>query len=450
MNAASENEPLFGPETQRAIENFPVSGQRMPAALLRVLALIKRTAAELHAEEGRLPRPLAAAIVEAANEIAAGKHGDAFPVDVFQTGSGTSTHMNMNEVIARRAAQILQARGQDMNVDPHDHVNLAQSSNDVFPTAVHITAAEAWQRDLRPALEVLQASLEAKARAFDHVVKVGRTHLMAALPVRLGQELSGYAAMVGQALRRVLAVFPVLCEVPLGGTAVGTGFGAPSGFGKRVLGRLGRELQLPLSQSANLFEGTASRDGLVEASAVLRSAAISLTKIANDIRLMGTDADTGLGELRLPTLQPGSSIMPGKVNPVMCEMLVMVCAQVIGCDATIAWSGAAGQFELNAMVPVMAANLLFAIHILAQGARLFAQRCVEGLLANDEHCREVVERSAPLATALAPLIGYDKAAALVSEAAREGKTLHDVALAQGFSREELERLFDVRRLTELP
>src|SRR5436190_8925384 len=359
-------EALWGAQTQRAIGNFPVSGQRLPRRLIRALALIKKAAAEVNRQKGAVEPKLANAIIQAAHEVATGQHDDQFPVDVFQTGSGTSSNMNANEVIANRASQLLGGRpGTKTPVHPNDHVNRGQSSNDVFPTAVHVAAVESVERDLLPALRVLERSLLDKAKAFDPIVKLGRTHLMDAVPVRMGQEFSGYAQMVTNTIRRVGAARLALDELPLGGTAVGTGLGAEPGFAKDVIAILAREIGLPLRQAPNLFEALAARDGLVEASGALRGAAVSLTKIANDVRWLGSGPRGAIGELHIPDLQPGSSIMPGKVNPVMSEMLLMVCAQVVGSDATIAWGGAAGTFELNTMMPVMAATFLASVAVLS-------------------------------------------------------------------------------------
>jgi fumarate hydratase class II len=440
---------LWGAQTQRAVENFPVSGQRLPRRMIRALALIKAAAAQVNRERGGLPTHLAAAIETAAREVAAGKHDDQFPVDVFQTGSGTSSHMNANEVIANRAIQLLGGTlGSKQPVHPNDHVNRGQSSNDVFPSAAHLAAAESLVADALPALAHLQAALEAKAREFDDVVKVGRTHLQDAVPIRLGQEFSGYAQMVANARRRLAATLPAVCELPLGGTAVGTGLGAAPGFAQAVIDRLQTDTGLPLAQAPNLFEALAARDGLVELSGALRGAAVSLTKVANDLRWLASGPRCGLGELRLPELQPGSSIMPGKVNPVMSEMLVMACAQVVGNDATVAWAGAGGHFELNAMIPVIAVNVLSSIQLIASGARLFADRAVAGVTADRERCAALVEQSLALATALVPRLGYDASAALARESVATGKTVRALCLdKQVLPPDELERLLDPRAMT---
>jgi fumarate hydratase class II len=442
-------EALWGAQTQRAVANFPVSGQRLPRRLIRALALIKKAAAEVNRQKGAVEAKIADAIIQAAHEVATGQHDDHFPVDVFQTGSGTSSNMNANEVIANRAIQLLGGRpGSKTPVHPNDHVNRGQSSNDVFPTAVHVAAAESLERDLLPALRVLERSLLEKARAFDPIVKLGRTHLMDAVPVRLGQEFSGYAQMVTNTIRRVGASRIALDELPLGGTAVGTGLGAEPGFAKEVIAILAREIALPLRQAPNLFEALAARDGLVEASGALRSAAVSLTKIANDVRWLGSGPRGAIGELHIPDLQPGSSIMPGKVNPVMSEMLLMVSAQVVGHDATIAWAGASGTFELNVMMPVMAASFLASVAVLSNACHLFASRCIDGLEANADRAAAFVELSLAMATALNPRIGYDAAAAIAREAAATGKTVREICLEKNLlPADELDRLLDPRRMT---
>jgi fumarate hydratase class II len=440
---------LYGAQTQRASENFPVSGLRLPRRVIRALALIKKAAAEVNRDAGKLDAKLAEAIMAAAHEVAAGQHDGEFVVDIFQTGSGTSSNMNANEVIANRAIQLLGGQvGSKKPVHPNDHVNMGQSSNDVFPTAVHVAATEAMERDLIPALEALQGALGSKARAFDHVVKIGRTHLMDAVPIRLGQEFAGYAQMLTNTVRRVRAAADAASELALGGTAVGTGLGSEPEFAPRVIGIIAREIGIHLRQAPNLCEALAARDGLVEASGALRSAAVSLTKIANDVRWLGSGPRCGIGEISLPDLQPGSSIMPGKVNPVMSEMLLMICAQVIGNDATIGWGGAAGNFELNVMIPVMAYNLLHAITILTNGCRLFASRCIEGLEPNEERCAELVEQSLAMVTALNPRIGYDAAAAIAKESVKSGKTVRALCLEKKvLPPDELARLLDARRMT---
>jgi fumarate hydratase class II len=440
---------LYGAQTQRAVENFPVSGLRLPRRLIRALGLIKKAAAEENKATGKLDAALADPIITAAAEVAAGKHDEQFPLDIFQTGSGTSSNMNANEVIANRAISLLGGQlGSKKPVHPNDHVNRGQSSNDVIPTAVHVAAAEAVVRDLLPALRELEQALLEKTRELDPVVKIGRTHLMDAVPIRLGQELSGYAAQVTATIGRVQRALPNVCALALGGTAVGTGLGAEPGFAPKVIGRLAVETGLPLIQSSNLFEALAARDGLVELSASLRSAAVSLTKVANDIRWLASGPRCGIGEIHLPDLQPGSSIMPGKVNPVMCEMLLMVCAEVIGHDATVAWGGAAGNFELNVMIPVIAYNVIQAIDILANATRLFADRCIKGITANVERCESLVEQSLAMVTALNDRIGYDAAAAIARESVATGKTVRQLCLEKNvLPPDELERLLDARRMT---
>ncbi|HEY4183715.1 MAG TPA: class II fumarate hydratase [Polyangia bacterium] len=440
---------LFGAQTQRAVENFPVSGRRLSRRMIRALGLIKRAAAQVNRDSGHLPPPIADAIIRAADEVAEGQHDGEFVVDIFQTGSGTSSHMNANEVIANRAIQLLGgAVGSKVPVHPNDHVNRGQSSNDVFPTALNIAAAEGIVRELLPALDVLYQSLAEKARAFDGIVKTGRTHLMDAVPIRLGQEFSGYARMIELAKGRIVAAQAGVLQLPLGGTAVGTGLGAEPTFAPAVIARVAGDTGLPLSQASNLFEALATRDGLVALSATLRSLAISLTKIANDLRWLASGPTAGLGELRLPALQPGSSLMPGKVNPVMAEMVVMVAAEVIGHDTTVAWSGAGGTFELNAMTPVIASALLQSITILSAAARLFATRCVNGIEADEEHCRAVAERSPSLVTALAEKIGYDRAAVLGRQSIATGKTIRALCREQQvLPEDELDRLLDLRAMT---
>lgn len=440
---------LYGAQTQRAVENFPVSGLRMPRRMIRALGLIKRAWGEANRAAGELDSDLAAPIIQAAAEVAEGDHDAEFVVDLFQTGSGTSSHMNANEVIANRAIQILGGLlGSRDPVHPNDHVNLGQSSNDIFPTAIHIAALEALERDLIPALQTLEFALGGKAREFDSVVKVARTHLQDAVPIRLGQEFSGYAAQVLKGVERIRACEPNLAELALGGTAVGTGLNAPPGLPAQVIANLSAYTGLPLKQSGNLFEALASKDALVEASGALRTVAVSLTKIAEDIRWLGSGPRCGLGELRIPGLQPGSSIMPGKVNPVMSEMLLMVCAQVQGNDLAVALGGQGGRFELNTMMPLMAHNFLQSVELLANASRLFAERCVKGLAADSARCTEMVERSLAMVTALAPALGYDKAAALAKEAYASGRTIREVAREMGLlSEEELARLLDARRMT---
>ena len=382
---------LYRAQTQRAVENFPISGQTLESAHIRALALVKKAAATANEELKVLDAERAQAIRDAADLVATGKYDAHFPIDVFQTGSGTSSNMNANEVLATLATRSLESKG--IEVHPNDHVNASQSSNDVFPTSVHVAVTEALVKDLIPALEVLAESLERKSVEFKDVVKSGRTHLMDATPITLGQEFSGYAATVRYGIERVNASLPRVAEVPLGGTAVGTGINTPDGFSARVIELLAEETGLPLTEARNHFEAQANRDGLIEVSGQLRTLAYGLMKISNDIRWMGSGPNTGLGELHIPDLQPGSSIMPGKVNPVICEATIMVAAQVIGNDATIALSSTNGAFELNVGIPVMAANLLQSIRLLANVSRVSAEKMIDGLTANVERCRFLAEGS---------------------------------------------------------
>jgi fumarate hydratase, class II len=440
----------WGAQTERARRNFPISGQRLPARFVRAMAMIKAEAAAVNGESGALAAEVASAIRRAAEEAAAGEHADDFPVDVFQTGSGTSTHMNVNEVIANRAIELLGGElGARSPVHPNDHVNLGQSSNDVVPTALHVAAYGAVSEELQPALDALAGSLEAKARELDDVVKIGRTHLQDAVPVRLGQEISGWAQQVRNAAARLDATLPRLAELALGGTAVGTGLNAPPGFAEAVIARLAARTGHPFVPAPNRFEALAARDAAVEVSGALRAAAVSLTKIANDVRWLSSGPRCGLGEITLPSLQPGSSIMPGKVNPVIPEAVAMVAARVIGNDATIAWAGASGNLELNVMMPVIAFDLLQSIEILAGAARLFAERCIDGLEADRERVAEMVERSLAMVTALAPRIGYDRAASIAKEAFASDRTVREVARERGvLSEEELAAALDPWSQTE--
>jgi fumarate hydratase class II len=430
-------EKLWKGETEKAIRNFPISGERVPAGVVRMLARIKAEAALVNAELGDLDGDRARRIAAAAEAVAAGEHDDQFPIDVFQTGSGTSTNMNVNEVVASLAGA---------DVHPNDHVNMGQSSNDVFPTAVHLAALDALTGDLLPALETLRRSLAAKATEFAEVVKPGRTHLMDAVPVTLGQEFAGYAAQVGEGAERVKATLPRLGKLPLGGTAVGTGLNAHPEFAARVRERVAASSGLELAPPAHPFEGQGARDALVEVSGALKTVAVSCTKIANDIRWMGSGPRAGLGEILLPELQKGSSIMPGKVNPVLCEVLAQVSAQVIGNDAAITVGGLSGAFELNVYIPLMARNLLQSITYLAAACREFATRCVDGIVANQERARELVESTLVIVTALNPVVGYDEAAAIAKEAASSGRSLREVALARGVAPEVLDKALDLREM----
>ena len=434
----------WGAQTQRAVENFPVSGQPLPPELIHALARIKAAGALANAQLGVVDEDVAEAIAAAAAEVVAGRHDDQFPIDVFQTGSGTSTNMNANEVIAHLASQRL-----GRPVHPNDHVNASQSSNDVFPSAIHVAAAEQVTRALLPALEYLGLALRAKAREFADVVKSGRTHLMDATPVTLGQEFGGYAAQVANAAEAIRATLPAVGELPLGGTAVGTGLNAPPAFAPAVVTRLARELELPLTEAGDHFAAHGARDALVVLSGALRSLAVALVKIGNDIRWMASGPRAGLAEIRLPDLQPGSSIMPGKVNPVLVEALTQVSAQVMGNDAAVAFAGSQGNFELNVYLPVMARNLLESIRLLAGVTRLFGERAVAGIEADADRCRAYAESSPSLGTSLNPYIGYEAAAEIVKESIKTGRSVRDIVVERGLlSGEEVDRALDVLGMTE--
>ncbi|MFV9427513.1 class II fumarate hydratase [Rhodococcus aetherivorans] len=440
---------LWRAQTQRAVENFPISGRGLERAQIRALGLLKSACARVNKDLGLLDPDKADAIVAAADAIAAGEYDDQFPIDVFQTGSGTSSNMNTNEVIASIAAKA------GVTVHPNDDVNMSQSSNDTFPTATHVAATEATVKDLIPALEHLHGALDEKAKEWRTVVKSGRTHLMDAVPVTLGQEFGGYARQIEAGIERLRATLPRLGELPIGGTAVGTGLNAPADFGPRVVAVLVETTGLDdLQRARDSFEAQAARDALVEVSGALRTVAVSLTKIANDIRWMGSGPLTGLAEIQLPDLQPGSSIMPGKVNPVLPEAVTQVAAQVVGNDATVAWSGAAGAFELNVYIPVMARNVLESIRLLANVSRLFADRCITGLVANVEHLRTLAESSPSIVTPLNSAIGYEEAAAVAKEALKEKKTIRQAVVDRGLvgdrlSEEELDRRLDVLAMTRV-
>lgn len=439
---------LYAAQTQRAVENFPISGRGLSSHHIAALGQIKRAAAIANSELGVLPGPVADAIVAAADEVIAGQHDDQFPIDVFQTGSGTSSNMNTNEVVATLASRRL---GQP--VHPNDHVNASQSSNDVFPSSIHIAAVQAVTSELIPGLEVLAASLEAKSAAFADVVKSGRTHLMDATPITLGQEFSGYATQVRYGIDRVRAALPRLCELPLGGTAVGTGINTPPGFSARVIELVAEHTGLPLVEAHNHFEAQAAQDSLVETSGAVRTIAVSLVKIANDLRWMGSGPRTGIGELALPDLQPGSSIMPGKVNPVLPEATVQVAAQVIGNDAAIAFAGAQGNFDLLVMLPVMARNLLESITLVGNVSRVLAERCVDGLVANVERCRQLAESSPSIVTPLNRIIGYEAAAKIAKHSVKANLTVADAVRDLGYvrrgeiSEEQLAAALDVAAMT---
>jgi fumarate hydratase class II len=431
-------------QTQRAVDNFPISGLVIDRALIAALANIKGQAALANAKLKLVDKDVAGAIAAAADEIAAGQWDDQFPVDVYQTGSGTSSNMNTNEVLANLASEKLGKK-----VHPNDDVNASQSSNDVFPSAIHVAAAQTIKFDLIPSLEQLATSLRKKQKKFAKVVKSGRTHLMDATPVTLGQEFGGYAQAVEIGIERLQGVLPRVGELPLGGTAVGTGINAPKRFAPTVIAALAEKLDLPLTESRDHFEAHASRDALVEASGVLRTIALSLYKCANDLRWMGSGPRTGLREIFIPDLQPGSSIMPGKVNPVLPEAVCQVVSQVIGNDAAVAFGGSAGNFELNVMLPVIARNLLESIRLLASVSRAFAEKCVDGITANEEQCKAYAESSPSIGTSLNPYIGYEKAAEVIKESTKTGKSIRELVLARKWmTGEELDKALDVLALTK--
>ncbi|MCP4202522.1 MAG: class II fumarate hydratase [bacterium] len=440
----------YGAQTERARRNFPISDLTFPRRFIEALGLIKGECAAVNEEMGHLDSKLAEAIRKAADEIVAGDLDSHFPLDIFQTGSGTSTNMNVNEVISNRAIEILGGElGSKTPVHPNDHVNRGQSSNDVIPTAIHVSAYSAIVAELEPALEELASELEAKASEFDDVVKIGRTHLQDAVPVRLGQEFSGYAQQIRNGLERLAAAKPRLAQLALGGTAVGTGLNAPEGFADRVISRMADRTGFAFVPAPNRFEALAAKDAAVEASGAVKVIAVSLTKIANDLRWLGSGPRCGIGEILLPSLQPGSSIMPGKVNPVIPESVLMVAAQVVGNDAAITVGGMSGVFELNVMMPVIAYNLLQAITITANASSNLARRCVKGLEADRERARDMVEKSLAMVTSLAPKIGYDRAAEIAKEAYKTGRTVRELALdKEVLPKEELEEALDPRAQTE--
>ena len=442
---------LYRAQTQRAVENFPISGSRLERGHIEALARIKKAAARANAELGVLPGDVAEAIAAAADEVASGLHDAHFPVDVYQTGSGTSSNMNTNEVLATLATLALGAP-----VHPNDHVNASQSSNDVFPTSVHVAATASVVRDLVPALEHLAGALGAKAGEWAGVVKSGRTHLMDATPVTLGQEFGGYAAAVRYGVERLQAALPRAAEVPLGGTAVGTGINTPAGFPQRVIELLREDTGLPLTEARDHFEAQSSRDGLVELSGALRTIAVSLTKICNDLRWMGSGPNTGLSEIAIPDLQPGSSIMPGKVNPVVPEAVLMVAARVVGNDATVAWAGASGSFELNVQIPVIASAVLESIRLLANASRVLADKTVAGLVANVDRARAYAESSPSIVTPLNRVIGYEAAAAIAKHAVKRGLTIRQAVVDLGYvergevTEAQLDAALDVLSMTRPP
>jgi fumarate hydratase class II len=439
VSEVQTGQELWGAETRKAVDNFPVSGQPIPTPVARWLGRIKAAAARVNAELGLLDEDKAERIAAAADRVAAGELDDQFPIDVFQTGSGTSSNMNANEVIAALAGD---------DVHPNDDVNMGQSSNDVFPSAVHLAALDEITNDLLPALGALAAALEVKAREFDDLVKSGRTHLMDAVPVTLGQEFGGYAAQVRQGSARVQATLPRLGQIPLGGTAVGTGLNTHRVFAEKVRAKLSEETGLEVLPPVDPFEAQAARDALVEVSGALKVVAVSLTKIANDLRLMGSGPRAGLAELRLPELQKGSSIMPGKVNPVIPEVATQVAAQVIGNDTAITVGGMQGHFELNVFVPLLARNLLESIKLLGAASRLLDEKCVAGLEANRDNLERYAELTLSAATALNPYIGYDRATEIVKEAASSGRPLREVAREAGVDEETLERALDYRAMAK--
>jgi len=443
------SEAYYGAQTARAMENFPISNLRFPRNFIRSLGLIKKHAAASNEALGLLPREISQAIQTAAQEVIDGKLDNQFMVDIFQTGSGTSTNMNANEVIANRASELLGAARGKNAVHPNDHVNRGQSSNDVIPTAIHMAAWDAIAHELLPALQELQAALSAKAAEFREVLKIGRTHLQDATPIRLGQEFSGYASQIEHGIVRLKALERHLGELALGGTAVGTGINTHMNFAKRTIDRISNETGLRFREAENHFEAQAAIDACVEASGVLKTVAVSLIKIANDIRWLGSGPRCGLGELKLPATQPGSSIMPGKVNPVMSEMVIQVGAQVIGNDAVITFSATFGAFELNTMLPVTAYNLLQAIELLAAASRVFSRRCVADLEVNREKCEGNIEQSLAMCTALVPVIGYDKVAKIAKVAFESGRTVREVAAEiSGLDKAKLDELLDPRSQTE--
>ncbi len=442
---------LYRAQTQRAVENFPISGTPLERGHIEALARVKKAAARANAELGVLEQDVADAIVAAADRVASGTLDEHFPVDVYQTGSGTSSNMNTNEVLATLASQSL-----GRPVHPNDHVNASQSSNDVFPTSVHVAATAGVVSDLVPALNHLADALGAKAQEFAAVVKSGRTHLMDATPVTLGQEFGGYAAAVRYGVERLEAALPRAAEVPLGGTAVGTGINTPAGFPQRVIELLREDTGLPLTEARDHFEAQSARDGLVELSGALRTVAVSITKICNDLRWMGSGPNTGLGEIFIPDLQPGSSIMPGKVNPVVPEAVLMVCARVVGNDATVAWAGASGSFELNVQIPVIAQGVLESIRLLANASRVLADKTITGITANVDKARAYAESSPSIVTPLNRVIGYEAAAKVAKKAVAEGITVREAVVALGFVERgevtgaQLDEALDVLSMTRPP
>jgi fumarate hydratase class II len=442
---------LYSAQTQRAVENFPISGSTLESAHIAALAQIKKAAALANSKLGVLDKDVAEAIAKSADEVISGKHDSQFPVDIYQTGSGTSSNMNMNEVLATLASSHLGKK-----VHPNDHVNASQSSNDVFPTSVHLAVASAVVTDLLPALDYLASKLEDKAKKWAQVVKAGRTHLMDATPVTLGQEFGGYAAQIRYGIERIKGTIPRVAEVPLGGTAVGTGINTPKGFPQEVIKILAKATSLPITEARDHFEAQGARDALVEASGALRVLAVSLTKINNDLRWMGSGPNAGLGELAIPDLQPGSSIMPGKVNPVIPEAVLMVCARVIGNDQTVAWAGASGNFELNVAIPVMGNSLLESIRLLANSSRVLADKTIDGLEVNQERARALAESSPAIVTPLNKVIGYEAAAKIAKYSVENSITIREAVIDLGFvergeiSEADLDKALDVLSMTKPP
>jgi fumarate hydratase class II len=439
----------YGAQTQRAVENFPISGIGFPPRFVRALAIIKHAAASVNQELGLLDSKIADVIRAAASEVMEGKLDKEFVVDIFQTGSRTSTNTNANEVIANRALELIGKERGSKEVHPNDHVNMSQSSNDVIPTAIHISALEAIQRELLPALKELHHALNEKAKEFDRIVKIGRTHLADATPIRLGQEFGGYARQIELSIERVKSAAIGLEELALGGTAVGTGINTHPEFPSRTIKKISQMTELPLREAKDHFEAQAAKDAVVQVSGSLKTLAVSLTKIANDLRWLSSGPRCGIGEIGLPDTQPGSSIMPGKVNPVMCESVLQVAAHVMGCDATITLCGQAGNFELNVMMPIMALRLLEAIEFTANVVKAFTEKCVVGIEANEERCKEMVEQSLAMVTALAPVIGYDAAAKIAKESYATGKTVREIASAHKIlPPDKLAKILDPWRMTE--
>ena len=443
------DDAYYGASTQRAVENFPISDLRFGRRLIAALGMIKSAAAEENASRGIIPADVAKAVRTAAEEVVAGTLDSQFVLDVFQTGSGTSSNMNANEVIANRANELLgEARG-SKKVHPNDHVNAGQSSNDVIPAAIHIAAVAALREDTIPALTRLAEALDDKAEEFDHIVKTGRTHLMDATPIRLGQEFSGYAAQVRLGAQRLELALPGLEELALGGTAVGTGINTPAGFAAGVIARMAERTGYPFREAANHFEAQAAKDAAVFASGALKTVAVSMFKVANDLRWLGSGPRTAIGEISLPATQPGSSIMPGKVNPVMTESVMQVAAQVIGNDAAITWAGANGNFELNVMMPVLAHNLIESAELIGSVADAFREKCVVGIKANEARAAMLLDQNISIVTALAPKVGYDKSAEIAKKAFATGRGVREVALeVTGLPAAELDRLLDLYPMTE--